>query len=152
LTILAAIVAVLAVRVVAFAVMDLSPEFQPLTWGAPIFFTIVLVGMGVLVFAAVVGRATHPIRAYRRIAFWALVVSFIPDLLLPGSGPGATWPAAFVLMVMHIAAWWTTVAILTRWAIRQKVCNLQSAICNLQSRRRRYRSLRASARRPRRLQ
>ena len=42
----------------------------------------------------------------------------IPDLLLPGSEPGATWPAVFVLMVMHVAAWWTTVTLLTRWTIR----------------------------------
>jgi hypothetical protein len=119
LTVVAAVVAVLAVRVAAFAVLDLSPEFQPLTWGAPILFTTVLVGMGVLVFAVVAMRATLPMRLYRRIAFWALVVSLIPDLLLPGSGPGATWPAALVLMVMHVAAWLTTVTILTRWTVRR---------------------------------
>ena len=117
-TILSAIVAVLAVRIIAVATLDLSPEFLPLSWGALITFTGVLVTAGVLVFAAVARLATHPIRLYRRIAFLALVASMVPDLLLPGSGPGATWPAVLVLMAMHIVAWWTTVAILTRWTIR----------------------------------
>jgi len=115
-TVAAAIVAVLAVRVIAFSTLDLSPEFVPLKWSALIVFTAVLVSAGVLVFAAVSRWVANPVRFYRRLALGALVVSMIPDLLLPGSGPGATWPAAIVLMVMHVAAWWPTVAILTRWA------------------------------------
>src|SRR5258708_7402823 len=118
LTILAAIVAVLAVRVVAFAVLDLSPEFLPLAWGALIVFTLVLVAAGVLVFAVVARLATRPIQMYSRIALGALIVSMIPDLWLPGGSPGATWTAVLVLMVMHIAAWWPTVTILTRWTLR----------------------------------
>lgn len=118
LTILAANVAVLAVRALAFAVLDLSPEFVALSWGALVIFTTVLVAAGVLVFAAVARLATRPIQMYRRIALGALVVSMIPDLLLPGGSPGATWPAVLVLMVMHIAAWWPTVMILTRWTLR----------------------------------
>src|SRR5229473_3695969 len=77
LTILAAIVAVLAVRVVAFAVLDLSPEFLPLAWGALIVFTLVLVAAGVLVFAVVARLATRPIQMYSRIALGALIVSMI---------------------------------------------------------------------------
>jgi hypothetical protein len=118
LTILAAIVAVLAVRVIAFAVLELSPEFVPLAWGALITFTAVLVAAGVLVFAAVGRLAARPIQMYRRIALGALAVSMIPDLWLPGGSPGATWSAVLVLMAMHIVAWWPTVAILTRWTLR----------------------------------
>jgi hypothetical protein len=117
-TVIAAIVAVLAVRVIASAALDLSPEFVPLKWQALIVFTAVLVSGGVLVFAVVARLAANPLRLYRRIAFGVLVTSMIPDLLLPGRGPGATWPAALVLMVLHIAAWWATVAILTRWTVR----------------------------------
>ena len=117
-TVVAAIIAVLAVRVIAFAALDLSPEFVPLTWSALTVFTAVLVSAGVIVFAAAAVMAADPVRVYRRIAFGALIVSVIPDLLLPGSGPGATWPATLVLMVMHVAAWWPTVAILTRWTGR----------------------------------
>jgi hypothetical protein len=114
LAVLVSIGAVLLVRVVAVALIDVSPEFQPLSWGAPIVFTAILVTAGVFVFAAVARAAANPIRTFRRIALAALAVSMIPDLLLPGSGPGATWPAAIVLMVMHVAAWGVTVAILTR--------------------------------------
>ena len=119
LAVAAAIVAVLAVRVMAFATLDLSPEFPPLTWTGLIVFTAVLVSAAVLVFAAVGRWAVKPVRIYRRLAFGALLVSMIPDLLLPGSGPGATWPAAMVLMVTHVAAWWPTVSILTRLTVRQ---------------------------------
>ena len=41
----------------------------------------------------------------------------IPDLWLPGNVPGATWPAAIVLMVAHVAAWAPTVFILTNPAL-----------------------------------
>ena len=115
LTVVAAILAVLAVLVIAFATLDLSHEFIPLMWNALIIFTTVLVTAGVLVFAVVGWTVASPVRMYRRIALGALVVSFIPDLLLPRSQPDATWPAVFVLMVMHVGAWWSTVTILTRW-------------------------------------
>ena len=118
-TVAVAIIAVLVVRVIAFSALNLSPEFVPLRWSALIVFTAVLVSAAVLVFAAVSRWTVNPVRFYRRLAFGVLVASMIPDLLLPGSGPGATWPSAVVLMVMHVAAWWPTVSILTRWTVRQ---------------------------------
>jgi hypothetical protein len=117
LTIVASNLAVLAVRAVAFATLDLSPEFQPLTYFGLVLFTTVLVGLGVLVFAVVARRALTPIRTYRRIALVAMLLSLVPDMFLVGSGPGATWPAAIVLMVMHVAAWLPTVLILTNRAL-----------------------------------
>jgi hypothetical protein len=126
-TVLAAVLAVLFVRVLAFAALDLSPEFPPLTWTALILFTTVLVTGGVLVFAVVARLAASPLRLYRRIAFVALVASLIPDLFLPGSGPGATWVAAIVLMAMHVAAWLPTVAILTRWTVRRNASGPENA-------------------------
>ena len=116
LTVVAAVAAVLVVRVVAFATLELSAEYPPLSWSGPIIFTTVLVGAGVLVFAVVARWSPTPIRTYRRIALVALWLSLIPDLFLPGAGPGATWTAAIVLMVMHVAAWLPTVLILTRQA------------------------------------
>ena len=117
LTVVAAIAAVLIVRVVAFATLDLSPEFPPLSWSGPIIFTAVLVSAAVLVFVIVARRSSMPARTYRRIAFVALLVSFVPDLFLPGTDPGATWPASIVLMAMHVAAWLTTVFLLTHPAL-----------------------------------
>jgi len=120
LTVVAAVAAVFVVRILAFATMELSSEWPPLTWGGLFIFTTVLVGAGVLVFVFVAGSSATPIRTYRRIALVALLVSLVPDLFLPGSGPGATWPAAIVLMVMHVAAWLPTVLILTNPALVAK--------------------------------
>lgn len=117
LTVVAANLAVLAVREVAFALLDLSPEYPPLTYFGLILFTTVLVSVGALMFVVVVRTASTPIRTYRRIALVALVLSMVPDLFLPGQGPGATWTAAIVLMVLHVAAWLPVRLILTNPAI-----------------------------------
>jgi hypothetical protein len=117
LTVVAANLAVLAVRAVAFALLDLSPEYPPLTYFGLILFTTVLVSVGVLVFVVVVHRSKTPIPTYRRIALVVLLISFVPDLFLPGAGPGATWTAAISLMVTHVAAWLPVMLILTNPAI-----------------------------------
>ena len=118
LTVLAAIAAVLGVRVVAVSILGPS-ELPALSWAGVIVFTTVLVTAAVLVFAVVARVAATPVRTYRRIALVALVLSFIPDFLLPGSGaPRATWPAVSALMVMHVVAWWVTVQMVTRLTVR----------------------------------
>ncbi|MEQ1573474.1 MAG: DUF6069 family protein [Vicinamibacterales bacterium] len=114
LAIAVAVLAVLAVRVVAFAVLALPVAFPPLGWGPLVLFTAFFVTVAVLVFAVVARRAADPAGTYRRVALVALIASLVPDLLLPLDGTsGATWPAVIVLMVMHVAAWWPTVRILT---------------------------------------
>jgi hypothetical protein len=117
LTVVAANLAVLAVREIAFALLTLSPEYPPLTYFGLILFTTVLVSAGVLVFVVVVWKSSTPIQTYRRIALVALLLSMVPDLFLPGQGPGATWTAAIVLMVLHVAAWLPVRFILTNPAI-----------------------------------
>jgi len=114
LTIIASIAAVLVVRAAALRLVDRPPRFAPLAVGPPIVDTTVLVAAAVIVFAVVAATARQPLRLYHRIAFVALIISFIPDLLLPGRWPGATWPIASALMTMHVAAWWVTVTMLTR--------------------------------------
>jgi len=117
LTVAASIAAVFAVRVIAFATLELSAEYPPLTPFGLVLFTSVLVSAAVLVFAVVVWKSAAPIRTYRRIALGALVLSCIPDLFLPGTDPGATWTAAIVLMVMHVAAWLPVRFVLTNRAL-----------------------------------
>jgi hypothetical protein len=113
LTIVSSIGAVLAVRSVALRVVSRPPRFAPLGVGPPIIDTAVLAAAAVLVFAVVAGTSANPCRLYRRIAFAALVASFIPDVLLPGRWPGATWAIAAALMTMHVAAWGVIVTLLT---------------------------------------
>jgi hypothetical protein len=113
LTVVVAVLLVFATRAAAFALVDLPAGFPPLTYGGLAFFTVMLVGLGVLVFVGCAMWSARPIPLYRKIALAALAVSMIPDALLPGNVEGATWPAAIVLMVAHVAAWLPTVFILT---------------------------------------
>jgi hypothetical protein len=113
LTVVVAVLLVIATREAAFALLDLPAGFPPLTWQGLIFFTVVGVGLGVLVFAVVAMFSSTPIRTYRKIALVALALSMLPDAWLPGNVPGATWPVAIVLMVTHVAAWAPTVFLLT---------------------------------------
>jgi len=117
LTVVAAVLLVWATRAVAVPLFGLNGEFPPLTYGGLAFFTVVGVGLGVLVFAGVAMISSTPIPTYRRIALVALALSMIPDFWLPGNVPGATWPIAIVLMVTHVAAWAPTVFILTNPAL-----------------------------------
>lgn len=108
LTVILSLLAVFAVRVAAFAGLDLSPDYPPLTWQGLTFFTTVLVAVAVLVYAAVIWLSATPVRTYRRIALAALVLSFIPDILLvviPDQAVQTSWTEAIVLMVTHVAAW-----------------------------------------------
>jgi hypothetical protein len=117
LTVVAAVLLVFATRAVAVPLLGLDPSFPPLTYAGLAFFTVVGVGLGVVVFAVVAMTSATPIRTYRRIALVALALSMIPDLWLPGNVAGATWPIAIVLMVTHVAAWAPTVFILTNPAL-----------------------------------
>ena len=113
LTVVVAVLLVFATRAVAFALVGLPAGFPPLTYGGLAFFTVMLVGLGVLVFVGCAMWSARPIPLYRKIALVALAVSMIPDALLPGNVEGATWPAAITLMIAHVAAWLPTVFILT---------------------------------------
>ena len=117
LTVAVAVLLVLATQRVAFALLDLPAGFPPLTAQGLVFFTVVGVGLGVLVFAAVARFSSTPIPTYRKLALVVLALSMLPDAWLPGNVPGATWPAAIVLMVTHVAAWAPTVFILTNRAL-----------------------------------
>ena len=116
LTVFAAVVAVLAVRIAAVAVLELPPDgFQPLGWFFPIFDTVVLVSAAVIVYAIVARSSKSPIRTYGWIALAALAVSMIPDLQIHFRRPDFfTWPRASVLMTMHVVAWFVTVTLLTK--------------------------------------
>jgi hypothetical protein len=122
LTVVAAIAAVQVVRAAALATLPLPPEgFQPFGWFFPIFDTVVLVTAAVIVFAVVAGFASTPVRTYGRIAFVALLLSMIPDVLMHSRRPNLfTWPRTSALMLMHVAAWWVTVTMLSRLTVCSK--------------------------------
>ena len=121
LTVLAATVGVLIVRVLAVAILKPDPLPISLGWFAPTVFTLVLCTGAVIVFALVGRFAKKPLRTYQIIAFVALVLSFLPDVAYAGSGmPGANWSSAIALMIMHVVAWAITVTLLERLTVAEK--------------------------------
>jgi len=105
-----ALVATLAVRAVAVAVIDVPAEFPPLAGPGPtIFFTLVSGAVAVGVYGLVRRSSQRPDRLFRGIAAVVLLLSFLPDLWLLSDGasgafPGATPAGVGILMVMHLAA------------------------------------------------
>jgi len=127
-TVLASIGAVLTVRLVALVLLSSAPTFGPLTLGAAIVDTAVLVTMAVVVFYRITaygiipgplrilaGRRAYETdrgRLYRLIAFRVLLVSFLPDVVIALAHP-ENWTHATALAAMHVAAWAVCVSLLT---------------------------------------
>ena len=106
-TIVGAVIATLIVRAAAMAFLDIPAVFPPLAGPGPtIFLTVVGVLGGVGVFAAVCRWASQPIRLFRIIVGVALLVSFVPDILLLTNDafPGTTVTSVSTLMFQHLVA------------------------------------------------
>jgi hypothetical protein len=115
LTVLAAIIGVLIVRVIAKAI--LPPPYAPglAMIMIPIVLTLILCTAAVIVFA-LVGRFTkNPVRTYIIISSVFLVISFLPDFgVVSAPFPGAGWPYSITLMIMHVVAGLITVYMLIK--------------------------------------
>jgi len=115
LTVLAAILGVLIVRAMALAILP-APYAPGLAMVMiPIVLTLVFCTGGVIVFALVARFAKNPVRTFIIISLAFLVISFIPDLLVVSAPmPGAGWPYAITLMIMHVVAGFITVFMLIK--------------------------------------
>jgi len=113
---MAAVFAVQRIALIVFA--PLPREYTLLRSSEAMVLTALFVSAAVLVFVVVAREAIEPVRTYRRIALAALLLSFVPDLVLGYSSRPAPatslWPIAVVFMLMHVVAWAVTVAMLTR--------------------------------------
>ena len=120
-TVVLAIAAVFVVQQLALRLFNPLPvEYTLLRSMEAEILTALFVSGAVLVFFVVAREAIDPVRTYRRVALAALVLSFIPDIILGYSSRPAPatslWPIAGVFAVMHVAAWAVTVLMLTqRW-------------------------------------
>ena len=115
LTVVAAIIGVLIVRVIAMAI--LPPPYAPglAMIAIPIILTLVLCTGAVIVFALVGRFAKNPIRTYLIISSVFLVISFLPDIAAVSMPmPGAGWPYSITLMIMHVVAGFITVYMLIK--------------------------------------
>jgi hypothetical protein len=85
------------------AVLALFPT-QIITADHIIMLTVLGTLGAILAFALVAWRATRPITLYRRIAVVALLLSFVPDILIFSTGYSSIVVGAYVLMHITTAA------------------------------------------------
>jgi hypothetical protein len=120
-TIAVAVGAVVAVQQVSVWLLRDLPQFSGnvLRSNEPTYATILFVGAAVLIFPIVVDAAKNPLRTFRRLAFGVLLVSCIPNLIAAfARDAGIEW-GMLALMMMHVAAWAVTVAMLTRLTVAE---------------------------------
>jgi hypothetical protein len=116
LAIVAALAANAVVRAIALAVLDVPATFMPLASMSFVGLTIAGVLGAVIVFAIMAVRAKTPITTFRKVAFWTLLATFVPDIgLLFGGGGNAPGSLSNVLtlMLMHVVAYAISVTLLT---------------------------------------
>jgi hypothetical protein len=118
LTVLAAVIGVLIVRSIAMTI--LAPPYGP---GLEmiiisILLTVILCTVAVVVFALVARFKKNPVRTYLIISSVFLVISFLPDIAAASAPfPGAGWPYAITLMIMHVVAGFITVYMLIKLTV-----------------------------------
>ncbi|SRR6266496_1722813 len=118
LTVLTAVIGVLIVRSIAMTI--LPPPYGP---GLEmiiisIVLTVTLCTAAVVVFALVARFAKKPARTYLVISSVFLVISFLPDVFVASAPfPGAGWPYAITLMIMHVVAGFITVYMLIKLTV-----------------------------------
>jgi hypothetical protein len=120
LTVFASTAVVFCVRLIVVAVLQPPSAFRPLGVLPPIVDTAALVTWAVLVFVGMVRFVCNPIHKFKTLSVVVLLLSFLPDIaLVKWRVWNATWSYAFALMIMHVAAWGTCVAVLTRPSLHQ---------------------------------
>jgi hypothetical protein len=114
LTVLTSIAAVLAVRLLIVQVPGVRRDSVSMGWIAPTADTAILCTMAVFVFAGIAAFHDNPVRQYRRLAFGALLVSFLPLLIVGSGGLYGNVPTAIALAAMHIAAYVPCVTVMPK--------------------------------------
>ena len=110
-TAIVSIVAVLAVQALAIAQWPTIALFAPLdSYARSALFTLVPVVIATFLLAWLVRRQDRPIQRFITISMIALLISFIPDYLLPV--PNKTVLASSVAAFLHVIAALTTVFML----------------------------------------
>lgn len=124
-----AVVAAVLVNVIVYfigtALIDVPPGFMPLSSVFnTILFTTLFTVIGVIVLVIVARLSQQPMRTFWIIAVIALLLSFIPDLMLwlnPSAMPMGTPNTAsmLLLIVMHVVAFAVFMGVLGRMLPRR---------------------------------
>jgi hypothetical protein len=107
----ASIAAVMLVQALALALWPEAAGFKPLdSYLRSALFTLVPALGATLVFAQLARRTGNPVPAFVQVAAVVLLVSFIPDYLLPD--PNKTLLASSLAALLHLVAGAVTVGVL----------------------------------------
>lgn len=107
----AAIAGVLLVQAVAISIWPEIALFRPLdSYVRAAIFTLVPAVVATIVFAWLAGRGDRPVTMFLQISAVVLVVSIIPDYLLPV--PHKTFLSSSVTALLHVVAAVITVGVL----------------------------------------
>ena len=93
------------IAAIARGPLDASSDFQPLTPGAFVFWSIVGAVVGALGWSLIQRRAQDPARLLRVLVPAVLVLSLVPDVAIwvQGSMTGINSTGVLALMAMHVA-------------------------------------------------
>jgi Family of unknown function (DUF6069) len=125
LAVVVSVVVNVIIRFIAVALLNPPEQFMPLSVQMPIVFTVFGGLMAVIAFAIVAKVARNPVRTYQIVAVVALIISFIPDILLLATAGQSPFPGASVgtvgaLMLMHLATGIIMVYSLTHFTLAEK--------------------------------
>jgi hypothetical protein len=114
----ASVIAVLMVQAAAIAIWPHIALFKPLdSFARTALFTLIPAVAATALFAWLANRQPHPERAFIKIAAVVLILSIIPDYLLPVEHK--TFLASSITALLHVVAAAVTVTILVAGYRRQ---------------------------------
>lgn len=107
----------LVIRFVGLALVNVPADLQPLQQLQPvIFFTAIFILVATVVWLIITRVSKNPIPLWSKAVVIGFLLSILPDLSMPFMDqpvPGMgtfTWPAALILIAMHlvsgITTWW----------------------------------------------
>ncbi len=107
-------------RSALWGLLAVPETFLPFTRPAVLLWTTVGVTGAAVAFVLVARWTREPVRAYRRLAVVALLVSWVPNAFLPGSPrfPEATWQLAMGLALLHVPPALLSVLLFPKWGLR----------------------------------
>lgn len=107
-------------RSALWGLLAVPETFLPFTRPAVLLWTTVGVTGAAVAFVLVARWSREPVRSYRRLAALALLLSWVPDALLPGSPrfPEATWQLAAGLALLHVPPALLSVLLFPKWGLR----------------------------------
>lgn len=99
-----AIIANLLLRQITIAIFPISPDFHPLDTYIVAAWTLIGVGGGCVIYAAITRFSSKPVQLFNQVAIMAFILSLLPAimLLMTHSKPGTTDSSVGTLIAMHI--------------------------------------------------